>query len=278
MSLTFLLCIADYLIVGSDSGRIVILDFDVKTNLFKQVHCETFGRTGSRRIVPGQYLAADPKGRAVMIASVEKSKLVYILNRDSQANLTISSPLEAHRSQAIIHAITAVDVGFENPLFAALEVDYEDADRDPTGEAFENTQKVRSFGVLTTSLAEADADLLHLAADLLRVGSRLEPRRAKVVDAGGPAREHTGAGAGRIQSSVGEMGGAKRCARLQRRLHHLQAPGQRRPSDTDPAATQPPGGAGAAEADDHRREHLPQDEGEVWTSATCLSFKVLRAR
>ena len=73
---------------------------------------------------------------------MEKSKLVYILNRDAEANLTISSPLEAHRSQAIIHTIIGVDVGFENPLFAALEVDYEDADRDPTGEAFESAEKV----------------------------------------------------------------------------------------------------------------------------------------
>ena len=33
-----------------------------------QVHQETFGKSGCRRIVPGQYLACDPKGRAVMIS------------------------------------------------------------------------------------------------------------------------------------------------------------------------------------------------------------------
>ena len=48
---------------------------------------ETFGKSGCRRIVPGQYLAIDPKGRAVMIAAVEKQKLVYILNRDTQVNI-----------------------------------------------------------------------------------------------------------------------------------------------------------------------------------------------
>ena len=31
------------------------------------MHQETFGKSGCRRIVPGQYLAVDPKGRAVMI-------------------------------------------------------------------------------------------------------------------------------------------------------------------------------------------------------------------
>jgi hypothetical protein len=54
-------------------------------------HQETFGKSGARRIVPGQYLATNPKGRAVMIAAMEKSKLVYVLNRDAAANLTISS-------------------------------------------------------------------------------------------------------------------------------------------------------------------------------------------
>ncbi len=75
----------DYVIVGSDSGRIAILEYNPAKNGFDRVHMETFGKSGCRRIVPGQYLAVDPKGRAVMIGAVEKQKLVYILNRDSQA-------------------------------------------------------------------------------------------------------------------------------------------------------------------------------------------------
>jgi len=77
----------DYVIVGSDSGRIVILEYNPTKNLFERVHMETFGKSGCRRIVPGQYLAIDPKGRAVMIAAVEKQKLVYILNRDTQVKV-----------------------------------------------------------------------------------------------------------------------------------------------------------------------------------------------
>lgn len=84
----------DYLVVGSDSGRIVILEFDTSRGAFSRLHAETFGKSGCRRIVPGEFLAADPRGRAVMVAAVEKQKLVYVLNRDSQAHLTISSPLE----------------------------------------------------------------------------------------------------------------------------------------------------------------------------------------
>lgn len=56
---------------------------------------------------------------------IEKQKLVYILNRDAAARLTISSPLEAHKSNTLIYHVVGVDVGFENPMFACLEIDYE---------------------------------------------------------------------------------------------------------------------------------------------------------
>ncbi len=98
-------------------------------NHFKKVHQETFGKSGCRRIVPGQYLAVDPKGRACMIAAVEKQKFVYVLNRDQPGNLTISSPLEAHKSQTIVFSVCALDQGYDNPIFAALELDYADTDQ-----------------------------------------------------------------------------------------------------------------------------------------------------
>ena len=76
-----------------------------------------------------------------MIASIEKNKLVYVLNRNAQAELTISSPLEAHKPQTLVFALVGLDVGYENPVFAALEVDYTESDQDPTGEAFETIEK-----------------------------------------------------------------------------------------------------------------------------------------
>ncbi|CAN6237656.1 unnamed protein product [Urochloa humidicola] len=89
----------DYLVVGSDSGRLVILEYNPDRNRFDKVHQETFGKSGCRGIVPGQLLAVDPKGRALCIAALEKQKLVYVLNRDAAARLTISSliePLQDH--------------------------------------------------------------------------------------------------------------------------------------------------------------------------------------
>lgn len=139
----------DYIVVGSDSGRIVILEYLPTKNVLDKVHQETFGKSGCRRIVPGQYLAIDPKGRAIMIGkisiitsfmvltrnteilkikligAVEKQKLVYIPNRDSEARLTISSPLEANKSNTLVYHMVGIDVAFDNPIFACLEIDYE---------------------------------------------------------------------------------------------------------------------------------------------------------
>ncbi|XP_030832053.1 splicing factor 3B subunit 3 [Strongylocentrotus purpuratus] len=142
----------DFIVVGSDSGRIIILEYNAAKNCLDRVHQETFGKSGCRRIVPGQFLAVDPKGRAVMVGALEKQKLVYILNRDAQARLTISSPLEAHKSNTFSFHIVGVDVGFENPMFACLEIDYEDADSDPTGEAAQATQQLLTYYELDLGL------------------------------------------------------------------------------------------------------------------------------
>eukprot|EP00960_Hanusia_phi_P037491 752990-Hanusia_phi.AAC.6 len=142
----------DYLVLGADSGRISVLEFSKERNQFERVHLETYGKSGCRRIVPGQFLASDPKGRAVMIGAIEKQKLVYVFNRDASSKLTISSPLEAHKASTIHFSIVGVDVGFDNPIFAALEMDYSDADADETGQAAEEFNKVLTFYELDLGL------------------------------------------------------------------------------------------------------------------------------
>ena len=131
----------DYIVVGSDSGRLVILEFNDERGAFQRVHQETFGKSGCRRIVPGQFLAVDPKGRAVMVGAIEKQKMVYVLNRDAAARLTISSPLEAHKSFHLTFHMVGLDVAFDNPIFATIELDYSNCDADPTGEALEEASK-----------------------------------------------------------------------------------------------------------------------------------------
>lgn len=136
----------------SDSGRLPIIEYLSDQNKFHRVHLETFGKSGIRRVIPGQYLSVDPKGRACCIASVEKNKLVYVLNRNAQADLTISSPLEAHKAQTLVFAMVAMDVGYENPIFAALEIDYGESDSDPSGRAYDEVEKHLVFYELDLGL------------------------------------------------------------------------------------------------------------------------------
>lgn len=126
----------------TDSGRIAVLEYLSTENRFSRIHLETFGKSGVRRVVPGEYLAADPKGRACIIASIEKNKLVYVLNRNAQAELTISSPLEAHKYGVLVLSLVALDVGYSNPVFAALETDYSESDQDPLGQDIPDVELV----------------------------------------------------------------------------------------------------------------------------------------
>ncbi|KAI9889964.1 MAG: pre-mRNA-splicing factor rse1 [Vezdaea aestivalis] len=142
----------DYIIIGSDSGRITIVEYNPTQNAFNRLHLETFGKSGVRRVVPGQYLAVDPKGRACLLAAVEKNKLVYVLNRNSQAELTISSPLEAHKAQTLVFTLVGLDVGYENPIFAALEIDYGESDQDPEGHAYDTIEKLLVYYELDLGL------------------------------------------------------------------------------------------------------------------------------
>ncbi|KAK5707950.1 pre-mRNA-splicing factor rse1 [Elasticomyces elasticus] len=132
----------DQLVIASDSGRISLVNYDAGKNQFKRVHLETFGKSGVRRTVPGQYLASDPRGRCCMLASAEKNKVVYIVNRNSAAEIVISSPHEANSWATLCFAVCALDTGWEHPVFAALEVDYNDAESDPTGDMYERREKM----------------------------------------------------------------------------------------------------------------------------------------
>ncbi|OWT37662.1 pre-mRNA-splicing factor RSE1 [Cryptococcus neoformans Bt1] len=161
----------DYILATSDSGRLSILEFVISpTPHFESMYQEVFGKSGSRRIVPGQFLAVDPKGRSCLVGSLEKTKLVYVLNRNTEGKLYPSSPLEAHKNHTLVTHVVGVDQGYDNPLYAALEIDYSESDQDPTGEAYENTQKHLTF-------YELDLGLNHV----VRKWSEPTDRRANLL-------------------------------------------------------------------------------------------------
>ena len=126
----------DYLCLGSDTGKMSILQFNRDKWLFEEVCSLTYGKTGCRRIVPGEYCASDPLGRAIMIGSLEKSKLVFPCDKDEiSGTLQLCSPLEANLSSHLTLSIVGIDGDYENnPIFACLERCFERADSDPTSD------------------------------------------------------------------------------------------------------------------------------------------------
>jgi len=144
----------DVLVIGSDSGCFSILDYDnvsnnsgnkgANNNQPTIVTSATYGKSGIRRDTPGQYLSTDPKGRAVMIASIEKRKLVYVVHRDSSGKITLASPLEAHRPRTVVFDMVGVDNGYDNPIFACLEVQYDEYD-----DLLIEEKKLKEEGVVT---------------------------------------------------------------------------------------------------------------------------------
>nr|POE72950.1 pre-mrna-splicing factor rse1 [Quercus suber] len=120
----------DQIVVTTDSGRVVCLTYNSEKKGFDTTFMETFGKSGIRRSVPGEYLAADPKGRCFMLASVEKNKVVFLAQRMPGGELTISSPKEANQFGSICYGICALHTDWDNPCFAALEVDYAKLDND----------------------------------------------------------------------------------------------------------------------------------------------------
>lgn len=117
----------DYLALTSDSGNLSILEFDIDSNSFKNLFNEPCSKTGIRRLSPGFELVVENKGRAVLLTAIERNKLCYVLNRDLNNNLTISSPLEANRSNILTLTSIGLDVGYDNPLFATIEIDHSES-------------------------------------------------------------------------------------------------------------------------------------------------------
>ena len=135
----------DNVVVLSDSGKLIIFEIDINKKKFVRINQEIYGKTGCRRITPGEYLAIDNKSRSLMIGGIEKEKFVYIfkeidnnlvlnanfeeiknlnMNNNDISRKIISSPLEVFTPQHICYDIIALDVGYTNPIFASIEVKY----------------------------------------------------------------------------------------------------------------------------------------------------------
>lgn len=126
----------DLLIITSDSGKVVVAEFDVASSKFVPIVQEPHSKNGLRRVTPGEYLCVDPDNRAFMIAAVERNKLIYKVEMEKESgSLDLSSPLESATRDVLTLNMCALDTNYENPVWAAIEVnylDYEDKLYDPS--------------------------------------------------------------------------------------------------------------------------------------------------
>lgn len=119
----------DLLVITSDSGKIAIAELDEHSNKFIPIAQEPHSKSGLRRITPGEYLCVDPNNRAVMIGALERNKLVYKVELGNSQSVQISSALENSSKNILTLTMCALDTNYENPLFAAIEVDSSDYSR-----------------------------------------------------------------------------------------------------------------------------------------------------
>lgn len=144
----------DLLVVTSDSGKIVIAEYKEALARFVPLVQEPHSKNGLRRLTPGEYLCVNPKNRALMVGAIERNKLVYKVEMENVAGLLeLLSPLEVSSKNMLTLLLCALDTGYENPLWAAIEVDYK---------LYENKHYDPSTSPLLLNYYELDQGLNHV--------------------------------------------------------------------------------------------------------------------
>ncbi|KAH3684650.1 hypothetical protein WICPIJ_004366 [Wickerhamomyces pijperi] len=152
----------DYIAVTSDSGNLTLLELDLQNRRFVSLFNEPFAKSGIRRLSPGEDLCVDSKGRALFVSAIERNKLLYVVNRDLENQLTVSSPLEANRVKVLTYTTIGLDVGYDNPQFAAIETDYSDFEDQETTTTTTAAFNSKTKKQRTLTYYELDLGLNHV--------------------------------------------------------------------------------------------------------------------
>ncbi|CAK9437852.1 uncharacterized protein LODBEIA_P22300 [Lodderomyces beijingensis] len=119
----------DALVVTSDSGNLSVLAYEgERLQKFCSVEQQPMAKNGWNKTYPGEYLAVDPQNRCILVGALEKSKLVYRIEKSAdidkkKAAFEISSPVELQTGNSLCLTIVALHTELENPLFCAIEFD-----------------------------------------------------------------------------------------------------------------------------------------------------------
>lgn len=120
----------DLLVITSDSGKIVIAEYKESSLRFVPIVSEPHSKNALRRISPGEYLAVNPKNRALLLGAIERTKLVYKVETENAAGaVELLLPLEISLKNVLTLSLCALDTNYENPVWAAVEIDYKDYEK-----------------------------------------------------------------------------------------------------------------------------------------------------
>ena len=114
----------DLVVVTSDSGNLSILQFNSRLSKFVLVDQHPYAKNGFTRLNQGHSVSVDPSNRVVLLSALEKNKLLYKFESHHDNIVQLSSPLTSVHKNIVTFHITALDTGFENPVFVAIECDY----------------------------------------------------------------------------------------------------------------------------------------------------------
>lgn len=115
-----------FLTMVSDSGNLTIAKFNRRSN--GEIYLETLvnhpmTRSQIRRTSAASYLKVDTYGRCILVSAVEKNKLCFVVNETGDGSVMVQSPLEVARPDVLTLDLVSCDVQYDNPCFAAIEID-----------------------------------------------------------------------------------------------------------------------------------------------------------
>lgn len=124
-------CPHTILVLMTDSGNLTFWKFE-RDSLSGKVFPRTLAnepiwRSGIRRYAPQSYMACDKQSRCVFLGGLERTKMC-VLTDWQHGKLVVSSPVELQRQNRVTLAMASCDVGFDNPVTAAIELENETSD------------------------------------------------------------------------------------------------------------------------------------------------------
>lgn len=106
----------DSLVVVSDSGNLSVCELDAATTTFVARDNVAMGKSGMTRFSPCSYVAVNERSHFVMVAALERTKLVYNMGMIRQ------SPVEHAAKNTWTLNLVALNTDHDKSVWAALEV------------------------------------------------------------------------------------------------------------------------------------------------------------